>query len=1732
MTENVYIQRATQSEIDKYSVTQPLRNDRDVAKERDYLRKKHEQERQELAKFDRAFLNDAFFYAFKTSLAANTIQTFEAYVKGFTGTPFNKSENEIIDDMNRMNLDTNDEDFTNLLFDSLTEEQYKINLKKIQEEQEWRRRSQNNSGVSNLMTAMLFDPLNLLPIGLLGAGTKLASKSSKLYKGYLARNATRGTILGTEFVAWDYLDGKTRVGYESNPAIAFGMGFGLGFGGGSILDAYRSHRANKSKDLNKDQIKVYNNGNKTEDEFFAEQERVQNIDRLKSAKVPIGNMKQSIVRKVNLIEDEVAKVETREQTLQQDINNNKVVIEGLNDFINKTPDGEEIKNTLTKLSKLTEQNKKLVKDLNDLDQKKINRQVGIIKNNIVPDEDLDLISSIAARNEAKFEINQLSNEVNELQRATNDPETFRQDFPDDFKYLENVKKQFDDLKPRVEKPNKADVNDVINNELNSSKNKNLIIKKAKEEIVNEVKILRQQLKDFDGLTNRKESGALKRRITNLEKEFNKPSNKRIKKVKKEFQGNIGEISVIKAQQLNKKRIAEIKTKLTGIETKIKNKISRSNTVKNLTNQVESKVKELIELNKFKLNQDRIKKVTKQKKAKLKGKKIPKSAVEDYAKILIERRIENNITKNESIISDLKNTKVNSEMFDDVLKNIDSINKKNQVNLKNLKKIQGMKSQLKEELDLNRQALSNIGNRKDTEMFDMKETSSKLKQIYIRELKNLDNRVPFVEKQTGLIYKVSPKIMGDIDASISFSELQFTRAVSDIPDDIDALNNIEYPKAPLVGSKEYFDNLGVNMNELSKIDIEDIKTVGYSIWREKSSGFINSNQIKKGIKERQDKLVKNNPELKDEMIDTNAPDINESTTKLAEESENPKSIFGWLKTLKDFGELVGTDTNPVLRGLGLKVFNPVSDVMNGKGTKTLENEMMILIRVYQKEWDDTIKGIFFKARKSGIKQASRMSAAYNSDFKIKAMEDAGKYIRDKSPDKYNSYKSSGPYWEMVADLGSKYKEINGKLNAEGKKSGHEFFQTYKEDPFALNRIYNSNKIIDINMRFGNDALERLFRAAILREQPELKTLRTERGTFYIDELAPAMAKIVSNKSTDTLDLSKFMGSKSSLSETLYFIKDQLPNNKGSDIDQQMIDNIIKWNADRRLKSKSPNKSKMMLDENTEITLVNKQGQTETISFESILESDVNKIMAMNIRAFSGRIVQGNHGIRTASYWRDKLDEAINLEDRTQYKSIVENDKRNSFITDMFHAMEATMNGKPLKSIDFMNSSFGKIARVLKQYAVAVYLGRAFISYFVEHAKVIAINPVQGLTDLALMAPRVIQGIAGTDKILDDATLKLISKDRYTREIESVYGHMSSMAEIPILKGRNNPMDNFDSNTILDKADYKTKQAARITGRANEEVEINIRLSAHKAVLQNIADVFSKGKIKFNKTQIAEAGISEQRFREISEAIQPYITRRDSWLLKDKVNHINLKGFEFDHPELFNDLIYSTANIVDTVVLRPKNSRRQPWLSYPFMDLLMLFRTFSMQSLVQDGFKMYAHDKVSMANNIMAMATMGTAVYTAQIYLNAMSVQRNERQEYFDKYLSPEMVAAGGVARVSPFGLLLPAFDFTAEYTVGESIFGNNVRGSGLDTGLIEGNPMYKIIAGYGQIGESALSAARFGENFTKSDFYNSIYQITPMRNVPGINNILNEIKFRLPDDKLDAKKIKENQRKFRSDISDL
>lgn len=314
---------------------------------------------------------------------------------------------------------------------------------------------------------------------------------------------------------------------------------------------------------------------------------------------------------------------------------------------------------------------------------------------------------------------------------------------------------------------------------------------------------------------------------------------------------------------------------------------------------------------------------------------------------------------------------------------------------------------------------------------------------------------------------------------------------------------------------------------------------------------------------------------------------------------------------------------------------------------------------------------------------------------------------------------------------------------------------------------------------------------------------------------------------------------------------------------------------------------------------------------------------------------------------------------------------------------------------------------------------------------------------------------------------------------------------------NPLDTWSSERVqrIDDALQKGKRAvSAMSGMA--PVNTVLQRWTGRSIFNKFA-MMAQGRTKMNPRRLEALGLDAERVEAIFENIRTHATfdgkrlkamNFDKWTDRDAVASFEAAAFRLGR----------------SIIQENDIGQMAMWMSAPLARTFIQFRSFMLASYTKQTLQ-----GLNFRDTTTAMAFMGTTFaaslsYMARTHLNALG--RSDREEYLEKRLSLDRIAAAGIQNSSWASLMPMMVDSGLGIAGRDSFF--DARNTGLASNLWLGNPTSDLADAIPQA-TGVFGKALRGGQVSQSDI-RTLARILPFQNMNGVAQFLSVMVRPLPE----------------------
>lgn len=659
-----------------------------------------------------------------------------------------------------------------------------------------------------------------------------------------------------------------------------------------------------------------------------------------------------------------------------------------------------------------------------------------------------------------------------------------------------------------------------------------------------------------------------------------------------------------------------------------------------------------------------------------------------------------------------------------------------------------------------------------------------------------------------------------------------------------------------------------------------------------------------------------------------------------------------------------------------------------------------------------------------------------------------------------------------------------------------FGSLDENPNYVPRIFDLGSIQDKLNRFGHSTVSRLFAQAMREASPDLSEELAEKfATGYIRKLHGLSAGEM------------FANYRAFSGEDLDAMKVALRD--GTNLSDAELDSILDaFRPSRSDGAVTRAKHRVLFDENFGMKLALRDGTgQEFVRISDFFQNDADFLMSMYSRQMSGRVAMARLRVKNPN-WREGDAAPEYLIDGVTNDADFEKLLAQVVAVGDSTGVKAADTMEDLKRLRFAynaiigrptwdeGTSFNQALRMLRDYNFLRVGGQMGFAQLPEFLNISAQVGVKAMFT-AMPSFRSLWRNARTGK-LDDVLAAEI--DEITTMGTDWIRHANKMR----LDDFGNPMQGMMGNRTIQSIDNKLQSGKRFVSAVSGLAPVNtiLQRTAGRAIFNNFAlAARGKGRLLKSDRRVQALGLDQ----EMVDRIFKQINTHASFKKKPFGERLEAMNFaKWDDLEAASAFEMAVFRLGRTIIQENDIGNLAAFMAHPLARTIFQFRSFILAAWAKqfiNGLNFRDFTTFSAFTGTMFMASLG---YIARTHLNAIG--RSDREEWLEKRLTPERIAAAGLQNSSWFSILAPASDLTWGMFTDEPIF--DARNTMLASDPLLGNPTWDLIDGFSKGTSSIFHGLTTGE-FAKSDADN-VRRILPFQNVMGIAQLYSTMVSDLPE----------------------
>jgi muramidase (phage lysozyme) len=523
-----------------------------------------------------------------------------------------------------------------------------------------------------------------------------------------------------------------------------------------------------------------------------------------------------------------------------------------------------------------------------------------------------------------------------------------------------------------------------------------------------------------------------------------------------------------------------------------------------------------------------------------------------------------------------------------------------------------------------------------------------------------------------------------------------------------------------------------------------------------------------------------------------------------------------------------------------------------------------------------------------------------------------------------------------------------------------------------------------------------------------------------------------------------------------------------------------------------KRRSVLDETYTETVVMKDGTTATLSYKDLFDTDTVGMINNYFNKQAGAISLANH---TGLYRVQDVKKTIaELGERT-FTSDMTAEQQRKLIKHLEEIVDLTL-GRPLEEF----TTFNKSLQMVADYNILTKAGLFVLNQITEMAQLLG-SPM--FRSVLRTAPELGSLIRNT------------KTGKVSNEVVDALENLSAGPGTQLL--RDNPLtperqwvrEKGDTafNRWLDTGDNLLKRGTfnffKYTGMT--PVMMMQQRTLAVAFVNHMVDHAVNGKkIGYSPDRLAWMGLSDADTRAVMDGIKKYHTKSGN----SRLGQVDFKQWSQDDPKSFSKFIVAYQRETARVIQENDLASMVPIMGRSVGQILFQFMGFPLHAWNKGMLFSWNHRDLATLNTVMWAIGFNVLAYVARTQMQMAGMSQEKAQEFADKRLAPEQIMLNAVGRIPQLSVLPNMFD-----TVSPVPLFSGMRTSTDMTDFITGNPTLSTISGALNMSKKLTRNAASDEYQTTEKDVKKWFQLMPLNNVMGVNQILNSVASDFPSNEL-------------------
>lgn len=533
-----------------------------------------------------------------------------------------------------------------------------------------------------------------------------------------------------------------------------------------------------------------------------------------------------------------------------------------------------------------------------------------------------------------------------------------------------------------------------------------------------------------------------------------------------------------------------------------------------------------------------------------------------------------------------------------------------------------------------------------------------------------------------------------------------------------------------------------------------------------------------------------------------------------------------------------------------------------------------------------------------------------------------------------------------------------------------------------------------------------------------------------------------------------------------------------------------------------KNKTLLDETAEHTFVSKDGTTQTIRFQDLLDHDADRLMDNYLTRTTGRIALANAVFRNPTTGEVVIDGFRTDAEFAKYMTHLQEAGASSFgkgytSQTMKEEVEALQFGYDRILGRPLSNQQGKFAQTLRFIRSLFMFKLVNTGYFAQMSEAASIVRNMGLKAALQHMPSLGTMIRGGTSERAGRTL--------FREVQAVGVGIEGAHGMNVAHG----FDSVRTDELAALGYSKTFQRATDAVQTfNKGVSMLSRMPhftdaqqqwAASAMAQRIVDMGRKARVsRGDVARFNQLGLDQAMIRRVQDQIKTHGSLQPGLFGGSKLRHLNFENWT--DTEAAAALQQGMFRASRKAIQSNDIGMMSQFMSNPMAQTIFQFKTFSINGYANHTLYALNHADAQTAIGLTTEAGLGAALYALQQQVNSFG--RSDRDKFLQDKLSVQNLVAGGFQRMGTTSILPMIYDSVVPHATNtKPVF--NTRSSGNSSSVALGAPLMGAFDN-ATTGIGGLVSSMYSGRTLSQPEIRALLQNVPLANWAAISPAINAL----------------------------